>query len=63
MLIKDISQFDLYFVLFILFNCRILRGGVMSGFRHVEEETYETRLLHFCGTRKVVEIKEVSESK
>lgn len=41
----------------------ILRGGVMSGFRHVEEETYETRLLHFCGTRKVIEIKEIPRCK
>lgn len=44
-------------------NITILRGGVMSGFRHVEEETYETRLLHFCGTRKVVEIKEIPRCK
>ncbi|KAH9518580.1 hypothetical protein Btru_005701 [Bulinus truncatus] len=37
----------------------ILKGGAQSGFRHVTEETYKPRLLHFCGQRKNITVKEV----
>ncbi|XP_076468711.1 gelsolin-like protein 2 [Babylonia areolata] len=36
-----------------------MKGGADSGFRHVKPEEYEQRLLHFCGTRKNIEVKEV----
>lgn len=37
----------------------IMSGGAESGFRHVKPEEYKPRLLHFCGTRKNIEVKEV----
>ncbi|XP_014772820.1 gelsolin-like protein 2 [Octopus bimaculoides] len=44
-------------------NITLLKGGVDSGFRVVTEKTYQSRLLHFCGTKKHVEIKEVAKNK
>ncbi|KAL3321143.1 hypothetical protein Ciccas_000176 [Cichlidogyrus casuarinus] len=38
---------------------RILNGGYESGFRHVEPEKYQPRLLHFCKKGARVEIMEV----
>lgn len=38
-----------------------MSGGAESGFRHVKPEEYKPRLLHFCGTRKNIEVKEVSK--
>ncbi|RUS91962.1 hypothetical protein EGW08_000175 [Elysia chlorotica] len=40
-----------------------MKGGAKTGFRHVEPEKYKPRLLHFCGGRKHVEVKEVPLSK
>jgi len=37
----------------------IMKGGADSGFRHVEPETYEPRLLHFSGMKKNIVVKEV----
>jgi gelsolin len=34
-------------------NIKILEGGVESGFKHVEPEKYEPRLLHIKGKKKV----------
>jgi gelsolin len=34
-------------------NIRIMEGGVDSGFKHVEPEKYEPRLLHLKGKKKV----------
>jgi len=34
-------------------NIRIMEGGVDSGFKHVEPEKYECRLLHLKGKKKV----------
>lgn len=36
-----------------------MKGGADTGFRHVKPEEYTPRLLHFCGTRKKVTVKEV----
>ncbi|WAR30303.1 GELS1-like protein [Mya arenaria] len=36
----------------------LLRGGADSGFRHVEAEAYQSRLLHFHGDKRHVEIAE-----
>ena len=36
-----------------------MKGGADTGFRHVKPEEYQPRLLHFCGTRKNVVVKEV----
>lgn len=41
----------------------VMKGGAQSGFNHVEPEEYKPRLLHFCGTRRSVEVKEVPLSK
>ena len=41
---------------------RILSGGAESGFRHVKPTEYKPRLLHFSGTRKAVEVREVPMS-
>ncbi|XP_052787960.1 gelsolin-like protein 2 [Mya arenaria] len=41
----------------------LLRGGADSGFRHVEAEAYQSRLLHFHGDKRHVEIAEISRSK
>ncbi|XP_005100380.1 gelsolin-like protein 2 [Aplysia californica] len=41
----------------------VMKGGAQTGFRHVEPEKYKPRLLHFCGQRRQVEIKEVPLSK
>ena len=37
-----------------------MKGGADTGFRHVKPEEYQPRLLHFCGTRRNIEVKEVS---
>ena len=37
-----------------------MEGGAESGFRHVVPEEYKPRLLRFCGSRKNVEVYEVS---
>jgi len=37
----------------------IMQGGAESGFRHVKPEEYKPRLLHFCGARSHVVVKEV----
>lgn len=37
----------------------IMTGGAESGFHHVTPEEYTPRLLHFCGTRKSITVKEV----
>ncbi|GFR87113.1 gelsolin [Elysia marginata] len=36
-----------------------MKGGAKTGFRHVEPEKYKPRLLHFCGQRRHVDVKEV----
>ena len=38
---------------------RILDGGADTGFNKVTPEKYTARLFHFCGTRKLVEVKQV----
>ena len=40
-----------------------MNGGAESGFRRVQPEEYTPRLLHFCGTRKSIQIKEVQFSR
>ncbi|GAB1598737.1 gelsolin-like protein 2 [Argonauta hians] len=40
-----------------------LKGGVDSGFRSVTQESYRARLLHFCGTKRHIEIKEIAKNK
>jgi len=37
----------------------IMKGGAATGFRHVGPREYTPRLLHFCGTRKSVQVNEV----
>ncbi|XP_067684710.1 gelsolin-like protein 2 [Haliotis asinina] len=37
----------------------VMRGGAETGFRHVKPEEYTPRLLHFSGTRRNVEVREV----
>lgn len=44
-------------------NITILTGGADTGFRHVKPEEYEPRLFHFCGTRKLVEVRQVPRNK
>lgn len=44
----------------ILIRFRVLKGGADTGFRHVKPEEYTPRLLHFSGTRRHVEVREVS---
>jgi gelsolin len=41
----------------------LMEGGADTGFRHVKPTEYEPRLLHFSGTKKNVEIKEVPLSR
>ena len=41
---------------------RYMKGGADTGFRHVKPTEYQPRLLHFCGTRKNIEVKEVRNS-
>ncbi|ESO95278.1 hypothetical protein LOTGIDRAFT_214936 [Lottia gigantea] len=41
----------------------ILEGGAETGFRHVKPEEYKSRLFHFHGDRKGVDVKEISRSK
>ncbi|XP_045164503.1 gelsolin-like protein 2 [Mercenaria mercenaria] len=41
----------------------IMKGGADSGFRKVKPEEYTPRLLHFSGTRKHVEVREVARNK
>lgn len=36
-----------------------MMGGADTGFRQVKPEEYKPRLLHFCGTRRNIEVKEV----
>ncbi|PAA50655.1 hypothetical protein BOX15_Mlig019412g3 [Macrostomum lignano] len=36
-----------------------LKGGCATGFRQVKPEEYKPRLLHFCGVRRNIEVKEV----
>lgn len=36
----------------------IMEGGAETGFRHVKPEEYPTRLLHFCGKRRNVQVYE-----
>ncbi|XP_046577039.1 gelsolin-like protein 2 [Haliotis rubra] len=40
-----------------------MEGGAASGFRHVEPETYEPRLLHFNGKGRNISVREVTLSK
>ncbi|XP_046363474.1 gelsolin-like protein 2 [Haliotis rufescens] len=37
-----------------------LKGGIASGFRHVKPEEYKTRLLQFRGSRRQVQVTEMS---
>lgn len=41
----------------------IMKGGADTGFRIVKPEEYTPRLLHFSGTRKHVEVREVTRNK
>lgn len=41
----------------------IMLGGADSGFRHVTPDKYKPRLLHFSGTKKYVEVREVTRNK
>ncbi|XP_060552733.1 gelsolin-like protein 2 [Ruditapes philippinarum] len=41
----------------------IMKGGADTGFRKVKPEEYTPRLLHFSGTRKNVEVREVTRNK
>ena len=41
---------------------KLLDGGAETGFRHVKPEEYTPRLLHFSGTRKTVEVRQVAFS-
>ncbi|XP_022299906.2 gelsolin-like protein 1 isoform X1 [Crassostrea virginica] len=41
----------------------ILDGGADTGFNKVTPEKYTARLFHFCGTRKLVEVKQVPRNK
>jgi gelsolin len=41
----------------------IMKGGADTGFRHVEPEQYKPRLLHFCGDKKHVLVKEIPLSR
>nr|KAG5705616.1 hypothetical protein BaRGS_034814 [Batillaria attramentaria] len=52
------DQFKSYFK-----SLTYMKGGADSGFRHVKPEEYTPRLLHFCGTRKNITVKEVPLSK
>ncbi|WAR25840.1 GELS2-like protein [Mya arenaria] len=40
----------------------VMKGGAQTGFRHVKPEEYTPRLLHFSGTRKHVEVREVARN-
>lgn len=40
-----------------------MKGGANTGFKHVKPTEYEPRLLHFCGTKKNVQISQVPLSK
>jgi gelsolin len=40
-----------------------MKGGADTGFRKVKPEEYTPRLLHFSGTRKNVEVREVTRNK
>lgn len=55
---NESSLFKSYFK-----NITLLKGGVDSGFRVITEKTYQSRLLHFCGLKKHIEIKEVAKNK
>lgn len=46
-----------------LLDFRTMEGGAKSGFRHVEPEQYQPRLLRFNGQRRTVTIREVSSCK
>ena len=39
---------------------RYMSGGAETGFRRVQAKEYKPRLLHFCGVRRNVVVKEVS---
>jgi len=39
-----------------------MKGGADTGFRQVKPEEYTPRLLHFSGTRRHVEVREVSRA-
>lgn len=41
----------------------IMKGGAESGFRQVKPEEYTPRLLHFCGTKKHVQVREVAKKR
>jgi gelsolin len=41
-------------------DLRILKGGADSGFKHVEKEAFKPRLMRVQGTKKKIEITEVS---
>ena len=41
----------------------VLKGGIESGFNHVEEEKYTTRLLQVKGTRKHVRVTQVEKER
>jgi len=41
----------------------LMEGGAESGFRHVKPEEYTHRLLHFCGDKKNVVVKEVPRAR
>jgi len=50
---REVMGYESELFLALFPNIRIMEGGVDSGFKHVEAEKYEPRLLHLKGKKKV----------
>jgi len=59
---REVQGFESNLFLSLFTNFTILHGGVKSGFKHVEGESYTNRLLHVHGDRKMVYVDEVPMS-
>lgn len=56
---REVQGFESELFVSLFPNFTILHGGVASGFKKVQSETYTTRLLHVHGDRKLVYVDEV----
>lgn len=59
---REVQGFESNLFLSFFPNFTVLRGGVASGFKKVQEQTYTKRLLHLHGDRKYVFVDEVDMS-
>lgn len=54
------NESDLFLSYFPNHTIEILKGGIESGFNHVEAKKYQPRLLHVKGTRQNIRVSQVA---